>query len=483
MKNICLALFVALIGGGCSKQQYPNVEQVNTKTPIKHLIVIFQENVTFDRYFATYPKAYNLPNEPYFIAKENTPLVNGLTNDLIINNPNKVKPYRLIRNKWICSSNHEYANEINAINHGKLDKFVEFTGNPKCYGEVMGFFDGNTVTALWNYAQNYSMSDNTFTSNYGPSLLGHLNLIAGTTGTAKLINADSSPAIQNRYLISNLNSALDDCSYDEQGNPFGSLVEVENQKNIGDLLSAQKIKWGYFAGGFTPTGKNKLGGAICGKASISRYSVKSLDYFPGGVLEPFQYFKSTSNPHHLPPSSVSLIGSQDQANHQYDLDNFYKVLDDNNLPAVSFIKAKSFEDEHGDFSDPLDGQNFLVKIINKVMKSNSWKNTAIIITYDDTDGSYDHVLPPKSQFDSVVGRHGFGQRVPFLVISPYSKSNYVDHTLLNQASILKFIEYNWGLGSIGGSSIDASSNNILNLFDFKSTNQKLILNVDGVIKR
>lgn len=156
---------------------------------IKYLVVIFQENVSFDHYFATYPNAANSDNgEPRFHSDPNTPSVNRLT-DLLLdpNNPNSVQPFRLKRSQAAtCDQNHEYTAEQEAFDAGLMDKFVESTSVDSCSGPlnpfhttglVMGYFDGNTVTALWNYAQNFPMSDNFYNTTFGPSTPGHINLI------------------------------------------------------------------------------------------------------------------------------------------------------------------------------------------------------------------------------------------------------------------------------------------------------------------
>src|ERR1700693_2209808 len=159
-----------------------------TATPIKHLVVIFQENVSFDHYFATYPNATNPQNEPAFTAAKDTPTVNGLNDSLLApNNPNSVQPFRLDRSQFeTADQDHNYKDEQLAFNHGLMDQFVEKVGRGngpggQPGGQVMGYYDGNTVTALWNYAQNFAMSDNSFSTTFGPSTPGALNLVSGQT--------------------------------------------------------------------------------------------------------------------------------------------------------------------------------------------------------------------------------------------------------------------------------------------------------------
>ncbi len=117
------------------------------------------------------------------------------------------------------------------------------------------------------------------------------------------------------------------------------------------------------------------------------------DYVPHH--EGFQYFKSTQNLHHVPPSDAGLIGqSGDGATHQYDLQDFWTALAEGGLPAVTFLKAKALQDGHAGYSDPVDEQAFLADTINRLERSPEWSEMAIVIAYDDSDGWYDHLMDP-----------------------------------------------------------------------------------------
>jgi phospholipase C len=161
--TLLILLSTVSINGSISQQNYVSAQNTTTTTPIKHLIVIFQENISFDHYFATYPNASNSnKSEPQFIAKSNTPSDNGLTASLLTDNPNNVNPFRLPRsNASTCDNDHTYTRQQEAYNGGLMDKFVETNEVSKgCNPSItMGYFDGNTVTAVWNYAQNFAMSD------------------------------------------------------------------------------------------------------------------------------------------------------------------------------------------------------------------------------------------------------------------------------------------------------------------------------------
>jgi len=477
-----------------------------TSTPIKHLVVIFDENVSFDHYFGTYPYAANTDGST-FHAKPGTPTVNGLytkitpsgpVGPLLTSNPNSSNPTRLTHSQALtCDQDHAYTPEQEAVNGGKMDKFVQFTETATCTGTpttpygapglVMDYYDGNTVTGLWNYAQNYALSDNNFDTNFGPSTPGALNVISGSDGASYAVSpTNTSTVVPDPGTVSALNTsglgtiygdldpAYDDCS--DSSHTTTSPVGVSTGKNIGDLLNAKNITWGWFQGGFAPTGTNAAGYAVCGSTHQNIGGNTVADYSPHH--EPFQYYKSTANPKHLPPSSEAAIGHTDQANHQYDLSDFYTTLKDGNMPAVSYLKAAEYQDGHPGYSDPLDEQTFLVNTINQVEESKYWKSTAIVITWDDSDGWYDHQVMPvvngsntaaDTAFCSSVAmtlgsfpnRCGYGQRLPMLVISPWTRQDYVSNNLTNTASIPAFIEDNWlGGKRIGGGSFDAISGSL-----------------------
>src|ERR1035438_3904791 len=165
-----------------------------TATPIQYLVVIFQENVSFDHYFGTYPNAKNPPFENKFTATATTPVIDGLTNALLTHNPNlnpsnnagASNPFRIDNGQEATSDqDHNYLAEQQAFDAGLMDLFPLSTGVGGTAGnQVMGYFDGNTTTALWNYAQHFAMSDNSYGTTFGPSTPGVLNLISGQTNGA-----------------------------------------------------------------------------------------------------------------------------------------------------------------------------------------------------------------------------------------------------------------------------------------------------------
>jgi phospholipase C len=513
-KLVACSLASALVAGqmlspvaaSAASADYP------TALPIKHLVVIFQENVSFDHYFGTYPYALNPAGEPAFTPAPLTPLVNGLNSFLLVNNPNlssvngsgASNPFRLDRSQAATADqDHDYTPEQEAFDHGLMDAFPAFTGTAGAppapppaiaatTGLVMGYYDGNTVTAYWNYANHFAMSDNSYGTNFGPSTDGAINVISGqTNGVVDVTGAESS-TVDDGYggltLVSDADPAGDVCS-------STSANLAMSGKNIGDLLNAAGISWGFFSGGFDLTITNANGTTGCSRSTTSTVTgTKKADYIPHH--QPFQYYASTQNLKHTRPSSVATIGQQgDAGNHQYDIHDFFDAVKAGNFPAVSYLKAPGFQDGHAGYSDPLDEQAFVVNTINFLEQQPEWSSTAVVIAYDDSDGWYDHQIGPivntsTSTADALTGpgscgngeiamrgvepgtlhaqgRCGFGPRLPLLVISPYARVNWVDHSVTDQSSIPHFIEDNWlNKERIGKGSFDVNAGTLNNLFDF-----------------
>jgi phospholipase C len=229
-------------------------------------------------------------------------------------------------------------------------------------------------------------------------------------------------------------------------------------------------------------------------------TVPTADYIPHHNW--FQYYSSTANPSHTRPASIAEIGHDGPANHQYDLEDFFAAVRVGNFPAVSFLKAQAYQDGHAGYSNPLDEQNLVVRLVNFLQSRPEWQSTALVIMYDDSDGWYDHQMSPivnqsQSPADALTGpslcgssssatvlpgvdpvanphaqgRCGYGPRQPFLVVSPWARANFVDHSITDQSSALRFIEDNWlGGQRIGQGSTDAIANSITQMFDFSQNN-------------
>ncbi|CAB3707271.1 phospholipase C [Trinickia soli] len=533
-----IAVAVASLGtlAACGGSDTPSTpvtvqNQLSTASPIKHVVVIYGENVSFDHYFATYPNATNPAGEPAFTAASGTPTVNGLSGTLLTANPNNsaangagaTNPFRLDRTQAATADqNHAYTAEEQAYDNGLMDLFPKYTGRGSSggagafgtTGQVMGYYDGNTVTALWNYAQNYAMSDNAFTDTYGPSTPGALEAIAGQTNGMQIVKSSRSS-----YYIADGQGGLTMINDVDPGADVCSSTTDQAMmtgKNIGDLLNAKNITWGGFMGGFNLSTTNANGTTGCARSTMSTVvGAATADYIPHHNW--FQYYASTANPTHARPASMQAVGyttapgatTADPANHQYDSDDFFAAVKAGNYPSVSFLKAPAYQDGHAGYSDPLDEQAFVTKVVNFLQQQPDWQSTAVLVAWDDSDGWYDHLyVPPTSTSFStadmlngtsqcgtigttqpngvngkpVNGRCGPGTRIPFLVISPYAKKNYVDHTPISQASIVRFIEDNWlGGQRIGGGSFDATAGSITGMFDFSSAARTTPLFLDPTL--
>jgi phospholipase C len=359
-------------------------------------------------------------------------------------------------------------------------------------GLTMGYFDGNTVTALWNYAQYFAMNDNSFSSTFGPSTPGVINLVSGqTNGAVKTLNGTGDEVDGgdgSLTVIGDPDPLNDVCS-----SSTNNQVQL-GSKNIGDLLTAAGVTWGGFMGGFNLNIKNPNGTTGCNRSTTSKITgVEESDYIPHHAF--FQYWASTGNPKHTRPKSIAEIGNAGPANHQYDINDFFDAVSHGNFPAVSFLKAQGYQDAHAGYSDPLDEQNFVVKVLNFLQGQDAWDSTAVVILYDDSDGWYDHQMSPivnqstgpadaltgpdacgtatnslpgiSSGNPHALGRCGYGPRQPLLVISPWARQNYVDHTVTDQTSVIRFIEDNWLGGTrLPAGSFDGIASSISQMFDF-----------------
>ena len=507
-----------------------------TATPIKHLVVIFNENVSFDHYFATYPNATNPPGEPAFAVAPGTPQVNNLaTAKLLTHNPNftnkangadAAEPFRLDRTQAATADqNHAYTAEQQAYHGGKADLFPKYTGKATpggvgafgTKGQVIGYYDGNTVTAMWHYAQHFAMSDNAYTDTYGPSTPGLLNLVAGQTNGMQIVAASKNPSTLTAvsYYIGDGAGGLTMINDVDPGHDVCSVPTDQAMmtgKSIGDLLNAGRVTWGGFMAGFNLETKNANGTTGCKRSTHSTVvGTDVVDYIPHHNW--FQYFASTANPSHARPSSLQAIGytfeadgkTQDPANHQYGLKDFYDAVKTGNFPAVAFVKLPAYQDGHAGYSNPLDEQVGTATLINFLQQQPGWKDTAVVITWDDSDGWYDHafVRPTSASIDieadqldgpgkcgrgtpglgvkgrPVNGRCGPGTRLPFLVISPWAKTNYVSHERISLASVVRFIEDNWLHGArIGGGSFDSSAGSLMDMFNLASQGSNKPLYLD-----
>jgi len=317
-----------------------------TATKIKHLILIFGENISFDHYFGTYPTAKNLAGESVFNASAGTPVANNLATPLdptkgfapigdaglLTNNPNLVNanntvgatnPFRLSPSQAATEDEtHNYKPEQQADDDGGMDLFPLFTGfagpppsSPPIAattGLVMAYYDGNTTSAMWDYAQKYAMGDNAWTTNFGPSTPGAINLISGQTNGFAATNRSPTLMSPNHVVSDGIGGYTLIGDTDPLGDVCSTAADQTMMagKNVGDLLNTGGVSWGWFEGGFDLTITNANGTTGCNRLTVQTVpnaAYNSNDYVPHH--EPFQYYTSTANPTHARPSSVAAVGS------------------------------------------------------------------------------------------------------------------------------------------------------------------------------
>jgi len=424
--------------------------------PIDHIIVIYQENHSFDNLYGKFPGAIGLdrPEAPVLqVDKNGAPfetLPQPIDTEQVPPVPDLRFPTELPNRPFLIDEyvhlDHEFGSPVHRfyqhqlqIDGGKLDKYVAWTN---AGGIVMGYHDTSTLPT-YVYAREYTLMDNFFHAAFGGSFLNHFWLICACSPTWPDAPADivAQPQLDPAGRVVDLpkdgivtpDGYAVNTAYPRYGPHPSNLAEdrllpPQTMPTIGERLSVAGVSWAWYAGGWDD--------ALAGR--------------------PDKNFKF----HHQPFAFHTLYAGDASAGRQHVRDEleFFAALQQGTLPAVSFIKPIGDDDEHPGYTDVHRGQQHVVDIIERVQGSSYWQSTAIIVTYDEFGGYFDHVPPP------VVDRWGPGNRVPTLVISPYARRGFIDHTLYDTTSILKFIEWRFGLLPLGER--DAAAANLLAAFDF-----------------
>ncbi len=360
-----------------------------TKTPIKHFIVVMQENHSFNNYFGTYPGADGIPEgvcmpvDPFDEA-----------------NTDCVEPFRIGDNEVTLEDpDHSAATHQLQYNDGNLDGFVYALNKRNQDGRLtMGYYDERDLPYYWNLADEYVLFDRFFSSAAGGSFLNHMYWVAGQ------------PAGSGDRMT---------------GEP------INNLPTIFDRLEEKGISWKFYVQNYEP-----------------RLNYRTVHEFPGNRASQVTWVPVLNMDRFIDDSRYS--------SHIVNLDQYFEDLRNGTLPAVAYI-APSGPSEHPPSSIQA-GQKFVRSLIQALIARDAWHSSVFVLTYDDWGGWYDHVLPRR------VDEFGYGFRVPALMISPYAKRGHIDHTELDYTSLLKFIQYNWGVGPL--STRDAQANNLLSAFDF-----------------
>jgi phospholipase C len=409
-------------------------------TKINHIIVIYLENHSFDNLYGLFPNANGLAQAT------NAPLQTGLdgkpyevlpaTTDSrfpkdLPNQPFLIEKYVSINEKTNDLVHRFYQNQAQ-INGGLNDKFVAVSDAASL---VMGYYDGSQLP-LWQYAKKYTLADNFYQGAFGGSFLNHFWLICACT--PRYVDAPESIRIS----LDAKGQLVKDGSVTPDGYavntiqptsiPFKSGVDplkrlpIQNTPTIGDRLTEKNISWAWYAGGWTD--------------AVKGHPDKEFQYHH----QPFGYFKNFTE------------GTSGRQQHLKDASDFIADIQNGTLPAVSFYKPLGEFNEHPGYADVLSGDQHVAEIVNSIEHSELWKDSVIIVTYDENGGFWDHASPP------VKDRWGPGTRVPTLIISPYAKRGFVDHTEYDTTSILKLIETRFAIKPLG--SRDAEANDLSNAF-------------------
>ncbi len=410
---------------------------------IEHLIVIYEENWSFDSLYGNFPGANglanagetvkqmdrtgqpykvlpvcdpcafmppDLPSIPFDLSKYLAP--NGKTRDLI----------------------HEFYREQYQINGGKMNRFVAFSD---AVGLTMSWFDATDMPE-GKLAREFVLCDNFFHSAFGGSFLNHFFLISARAPVWPNAPADALPKLDadgyvtNKPNVNFLRFAVNTThsTYQPHSPKFDAahLLPPQTFPTIGDRLNEKGVAWVWYSGGWND--------------AIAGHPDATFQFHH----QPFAYFKTYGD------------GTPGRAEHLKDEQEFHAALKGGNLPAVCFVKPVGLENEHPGYADLVTGQQHVADLVHEIQASSVWPKCAIIVTYDENGGRWDHVAPPKRDM------WGPGSRVPTIIISPFAKKGFVDHTLYETISILRLIELRWGLEPLNQR--DAQADPLSNVFEF-----------------
>jgi phospholipase C len=397
----------------------PAIEQV------KHVVVIYMENHSFDNLYGQFEGADGIANaKPANVIQLDK---DGKPFDVLPAIPrSSAFPTNLPNNyfnidQYVPADQetpdvlHRYYQERLQINGGKMDKFALYNSSK---GLTMGYYKTSQLP-LYSIAKKYTLCDHFFHSAFGSSFLNHQWLIAAASPSfpdapiAMKAKTDEAGNMVNDGLVTPDGYAVNTVYSVNMPHPAGanaaSLVPNQTNLTIGDRLSEKNISWAWYSGGWDD--------AMAGKPD------RTFQYHH----QPFIYFANFAD------------GTKAKKEHLKDETLFFEDAKKGTLPAVSFIKPLGLENEHPGYSDIHDGENHAIKLIDAVLNGPNAKDVVIILTYDENGGFWDHVAPP------VIDKWGPGTRIPALIISPFAKKGYVDHTTYETVSILAFIEKRWGL--------------------------------------
>ena len=418
---------------------------------IEHILVVYLENRGFDHLYGTFPGAnglaqaaaapvqVDLTGKPYDVLP---PVINTSVNPKTLdrrfpldlaNKPFDIDKYVPFVEKTGDLVHRFYQNQLQ-INGGRNDRFAAVSDAGAL---AMGHYDGSR-TELWRWAQRFALADNFFQAAFGGSFLNHLWLACACTPRWPDAPANLRADVRNGWILRDAPFTPDGYAVNtaysrtaprpaSANDPARLLPPLENP-TIGERLSAKGISWAWYSGGWTD--------AVAGKPhALFQYH-----------HQPFAYFRPYGE------------GTPGRAAHLKDEADMMAAIESGTLPAVSFYKPLGPENEHPGYADILSGDRKIAALLRKLEASPLWPKLAVIVTYDENGGFWDHVPPPKGD------RWGPGSRIPALIVSPFARKGFVDHTVYDTTSILKLIEVRFGLKPLGPR--DAKANDLTNAFQF-----------------
>jgi phospholipase C len=485
---LCVA--AGLVAAGCAMQ--PPAPKAGLEK-IQHVIVIFAENRSFDHLYGLFPGANGLANAtpdqstqvdydgkplphlpPVWKGKEPDP---AFPKDL----PNKpfridAPPINLPPSQQVRNLVHRYYQNIEQIAAGRNNRFAEVSD---AGGLVMGYYDG-TKLPMWKWAQEYTLADNFFMGAFGDSFLNHFWLVCACTpvdpnapanlraqtdergwlkrrpdsppsalaGPATFVPADYTAdgyaiaTSQPPYQPSRVPPAAGgDPRFTD---PTKLVLPPQTMRTIGDTLSAKGVSWAWYSGAWNAAVRDGMQPPTA-KRQIINNDEPGSPYFVTHH-QPFNYFARFAP------------GTPDRERHLRDYTDLVAGIDKGELPQVVFYKPQGSLNEHPRNTDVLSGDTHIAELIARIKASPLWASTAIIFTYDENGGFWDHVAPPQGD------RWGPGTRIPAIIVSPLAKRGHVDHTVYDTTSIIKFITRRFGLEPLPG--VRAGAGDLTAAFEF-----------------
>jgi phospholipase C len=422
---------------------------------IEHLVVIYEENHSFDNYFGLFPGADGIADagaaaiqvdkqgEPY--AGLLAPLADAAAGQTQRQPDPRIPPELpngpFLFNDYIPPTErtaaiiHAFYREQYQIDGGKMDNFATWSDGA---GMVMGYWDLSDLP-LYRLARQYTLADHFFHAAFGGSFLNHQWLICACTPTypnapASMISRPfpgDTDHLQDNNLTEDgyvVNTSFTVNAPHPKDAQLDTLIPNQTAPTIGDRLSNAGVTWGWYSGGWND--------AVAGNPD-PRFQFHH---------QPFAYYTTFAN------------GTSERTAHLKDEQDLIAALQDGTLPSVAFFKPIGLDNEHPSYTTVARGQDHVMQLVNAIQASPYWPTTAIIITYDENGGAWDHVAPP------VVDRWGPGTRVPTVIVSPWARHGYVDHTVYDTTSVLKLIETRWQLEPLG--TRDAAAGDLTAAFDF-----------------